>query len=58
MTNTLLIAMLPFVIATSALRDWVAVAVGIVSFIWISYQLIARIRMDLSARQERKQQSK
>ena len=45
-TDTLLIIMLPFIVSLSELRDWVAIALGIVSLFWVSYQLIASIRKD------------
>ncbi len=47
-SDTILVAILSYVIHLSDVRDWVAISVGAVSFIWIAYQLISKIREDIN----------
>ncbi|MBC6401460.1 MAG: hypothetical protein GDA51_01855 [Ekhidna sp.] len=46
--DTILVAILSFLIHLSEVRDWVAISVGVVSFMWITHQLVARIIEDLN----------
>jgi len=53
-SDTLLVAILSFLVYLSEVRDWVAISLGLVSFVWILYQLVSRIRADLGKRKENK----
>ncbi len=49
-SDTILVAILSYLVHLSDVRDWVAILVGVISFIWITYQLISKIRDDLKKR--------
>jgi len=43
-SDTILVAILSFLVHLSDVRDWVAIAVGVLSAVWIVMQIVWRLK--------------